>query len=106
MRAPTTTPAMIYKFKSPATGDVIMLGPNGDQLLRALGREPAPRGIFEVADMPDAIAALQAAIAADEHPAAEDEDRPAPVGLRQRFWPMVEMLRRAHAAEAVVVWGA
>ena len=96
---------MIYKFKSPATGDVIMLGPHGDQLLRALGREPAPRGIFEVADMPAAIAALKAAIAADEAP-PEDEDRPAPVGLRQRFWPMVEMLRRAHAAEAVVVWGA
>ena len=105
MRAPKTTAAMIYKFKSPATGDVIMLGPNGDQLLRALGREPAPRGIFEVADMPAAVVALQAAIAADEQP-SEDEDRPPPVGLRQRFWPMVEMLRRAHAAEAVIVWGA
>lgn len=101
----TKAPAMIYKFKSPATGDVIMLGPNGDQLLRVLGREPAPRGIFEVADMPGAIDALQAAIEADEQP-AEDEDRPAPVGLRARFWPMVDMLRRAHAAEAVVVWGA
>lgn len=96
---------MIYKFKSPATGDLIMLGPNGDQLLRVLGREPAPRGIFEVADMPALIAALQAAIAADEQP-PEDDEQAAPVGLRQRLWPMVEMLRRAHAAEAVIVWGA
>jgi hypothetical protein len=49
--------AMIYKFKSKATGDLIMLGPNGDQLLRLLGREPAPKGIIEVADMPSAAAA-------------------------------------------------
>ena len=30
---------MIYKFRSPATGDVIMLGPQGDQLLRLIGRD-------------------------------------------------------------------
>ena len=47
---------MIYKFKSAATGDLIMLGPNGDQLLRLLGREPSPQGIFEPADMPALIA--------------------------------------------------
>ena len=98
---------MIYKFKSQATGDVIMLGPQGDQMLRLLGREPADKGIFEVADMPAAVAALQAAIAAAEAP-PEDADDPSAhtaVGLRQRLWPMVEMLRRAHDAGAVVVWG-
>jgi Domain of unknown function (DUF1840) len=95
---------MIYKFKSKATGDVIMLPGNGDQLLRAIGRAPAAKGIIEPADMPAAIAALQAAIAADEQP-PENEDKPAPVGLRQRFWPMVEMLRRAQSAGEAVVWG-
>jgi hypothetical protein len=95
---------MIYKFKSPATGDLIMLGPNGDQMLRVLGREPAAQGIIETADMPAALAALQAAIAADEQP-REEEGAPPPVGLRQRLWPMVEMLRRAQAADAAVTWG-
>lgn len=99
---------MIYKFKSAATGDLIMLGAHGDQMLRLLGREPAPRGIIEVADMPAASAALLAAIARDEAPGAADEDdevaQPA-VGLRQRLWPMIEMLRRAQAADAAVVWG-
>ena len=28
-----------------------------------------------------------------------------PVVLRQRLWPLVEMLRRAHAAGEPVVWG-
>ncbi|MEY3273408.1 MAG: hypothetical protein RLZZ341_2309, partial [Pseudomonadota bacterium] len=29
---------MIYRFKSRATGDLLMLEPHGDALLRALGR--------------------------------------------------------------------
>ncbi len=98
---------MIYKFKSPAAGDVIMLAPQGDQLLRLLGREPAAQGVFEPADMPALVQTLQAAIAAAEAPADEaDGDSPAAaVGLRQRLWPMVEMLRRAQAADARIVWG-
>jgi len=96
---------MLYKFRSPATGDVIMMGPQGDQLLRLLGREPAPKGIIEPAAMPEAIAALQAAVDAEEKPNEED-DKPRPVGLRQRVWPMVEMLKRAHAAGKPVTWGA
>jgi hypothetical protein len=105
---------MIYKFKSPATGDLIMLAPQGDQLLRLLGREPAAQGVIEACDMPAALQTLQAAIAAAEAPAdapadpagGANRDEPAPpVGLRQRLWPMVEMLRRAQAADARIVWG-
>ena len=44
---------MLYKFKCKAGGDLIMLGPNGDTLLRAIGREPAAQGISE----PPAMAA-------------------------------------------------
>ncbi len=100
---------MIYKFKSPAAGDLIMLAPQGDQLLRLLGREPAAQGVFEPADMPALVQTLQTAIAAAETPPADadaDGDSPAPaVGLRQRMRPMVEMLRRAQAADSRIVWG-
>jgi hypothetical protein len=109
-------PAMIYKFKSKATGDLIMLGPNGDQLLRLLGREPTPKGIFEPDAMPALVATLKAAVQADEaaraeRQAAAEDDGADPgtagrsVSLRQRVWPMVEMLGRAHAAGQPVVWG-
>ena len=110
---------MLYKFKSKAAGDVIMLGPNGDQLLRLAGREPSPRGIFEVDAMPVLIAALEAAVAADEAARDRGSDDTSPSGaappgpggrdgvaLRQRAWPLVEMLRRSHAAREVIVWGA
>ena len=108
---------MLYKFKSKASGDVIMLGPNGDQVLRLFGREPAPRGIFEVEAMPGLIAQLRAAVIADEarrltgnddataadaQPARRD-DR---VSLRQRVWPLLDMLQRCHSASEVIVWGA
>jgi hypothetical protein len=96
---------MIYRFKSAATGDLIMLAPSGDQMLRLLGREPAPQGIIEVTAMPAAIAALLAAIAREETPPEDEDERLPPVGLRQRLWPMIEMLRRAQAADAAVVWG-
>lgn len=100
---------MIYRFKSRATGDLIMLGPQGDQLLQLLGREPAAQGIIEVAAIPAALAALQAAMEADRPPNPDDDDpaRPEqpPVGLRQRLWPMIEMLRQCQQAAEPVVWG-
>jgi len=106
---------MIYKFKSKAAGDVIMMGPTGDQVLRALGREPAPKGIFEVAAMPAAIAAIEQAVAADdaarklaEEEAAAEGKKLAPrdaVSLRQRAWPLVEMMKRAMAEGHDIVWG-
>ena len=102
---------MIYKFKSKASGDVIMLGPQGDQILRIVGKAPAAQGIFEVADMPAAIAAIEQAVAADEASgqpgdAADRKSASADrIGLRQRAWPLVEMLKRCQAEGAVIVWG-
>ena len=102
---------MIYKFKSKASGDVIMLGPNGDQMLRLLGREPAPKGIVEVEHMAAAIATLRAAVRDDDAPpeAGDEDDAPDErgrgVSLRQRLWPVIELLERSLAAREPVVWG-
>ena len=106
---------MIYKFKSKATGDLIMLAPQGDALMRALGREPAAQGIIELAAMGQALEGIAAAVAEDEmvraQAASEASGKGAGlpprqgVALRQRLWPMVEMLRRAQAAGEPIVWG-
>ena len=106
---------MIYKFKSKASGDIIMLAPSGDALLRAIGRAPAAQGIIEPAAMAAAIQAIESAVQADEAARAEQEhsasaqgQRPShadAVSLRQRFWPMRDMLQRAAAAGQPVVWG-
>jgi hypothetical protein len=106
---------MIYKFKSKAAGDVIMLGPTGDAVLRAAGREPAAQGIFEAEALPAARAAIERAVADDD--AARDEaeakaraegvkpPKADAIGLRQRAWPLVEMMKRAEAAGEPIVWG-
>lgn len=110
---------MIYKFKCKVAGDLIMLGATGDALLRAIGREPAAQGIIEPAAMAAAMAGIQQAVAADEAARAEagqaadgdgDDDGERQragdgVALRQRLWPMHEMLQRAAAAGEPIVWG-
>ena len=107
---------MIYKFKSKVAGDLIMMGPNGDQMLRLIGKAPAATGIIELAQMPAALAALEQAVAAEDT-ARKDAEREAGdsktgdhatrdhVSLRQRMWPMVDMLRRSHSQGADIVWG-
>jgi len=100
---------MIYKFKSKAAGDLIMLGPNGDQMLRILGREPSVQGIVDVEQLAPAIAALRAAVQAEEARAEASKDEEVPgrnvVSLRQRLWPVIETFERALAAREPVVWG-
>jgi len=106
---------MIYKFKSKAAGDVIMMGPTGDDVLRLMGKAPAAQGIIEVAAMAGTIAALELAVAADEAARAQAEKEAAAdgrtlgpregVSLRQRAWPLVEMMKRSKAEGADIVWG-
>ncbi|WP_088278971.1 DUF1840 family protein [Ideonella sp. A 288] len=107
---------MKYRFKSSASGDVIMMSARGDEVLQALGREPADEGIIEVAALPTAMAALDAAIARDEliprmaqagDDTADDDGQPAHtdiVSLRQRAWPLMEMLRHSLAEGVPIVW--
>lgn len=107
---------MIYKFKSKAAGDLIMLAPQGDQILRLMGKEPAPKGIVEVLQMAAAIQAIEQAVADDEAQRARAEaeaeaagkappHRAGHISLRQRSWPMLEMLKRALQARQDIVWG-
>lgn len=107
----------MYRFKSRADGDLIMMAPVGDQMLRLIGREPAGQGIIEVAALPQAIAALERAIAdadaqaaktGEAGSAASDDggnDGARGIGIRQRAWPLLEMMRRSLAQRADIVWG-
>jgi hypothetical protein len=102
-----------------------MLEPNGKQILRIIGKEPVPKGILEVLEMPRAIEALRQAVQLEEDTRAQmdaqnvsgsvdtkDTKRAVtsgqerPVSLRQRAAPFIDMLQRAHKANKDVVWGA
>ena len=147
---------MIYTFKSRAAADLKMTGPVGDRVLSLIGKGPSSQGIIDVDQIPEALRALEAAVAAEsprpandddddendalratprgiievdqmsaamsaleaaiaEKPAKQDADDdgaaagagfgPDRVGLRQRVWPMVEMMKRAAAENEPITWG-
>lgn len=106
---------MLYKFKSRAAADLIMLEPQGRQVVTIMGKTPGASGIVTVAQIPVAIAALEAAVAAEEAQAqaaqeeqgeeGSTEDRKDAVRLRQRVVPLIDMLKRSAAEEVDVVWG-
>ncbi|HCY16727.1 MAG: hypothetical protein A2Z93_04285 [Curvibacter sp. GWA2_64_110] len=107
---------MLYKFKSPAAADLIMLEPHGRRVLGLIGKDiDARQGILLPEQMPAAIAALETAVtreeaerrAAEEEAAARGEELPPLEGvtLRQRATPFIEMLRRCQQAGKEIVWG-
>ena len=97
---------MLYRFKSKNMGDVIMLEPNGRQMLEIIGKAPGARGIILPEQMPGAIQALEAAIRLEESKDEKDGDGlPEGVGLHQRAKPFIDMLRWNIKAGQEVVWG-
>jgi len=106
---------MLFKFKSKAAGDLIMLEPNGRRVLEVIGKDPAPKGIILPEQMSAAIAALEAAIAKEEadQQAVIDEAKAKgevpprfdAISLRQRAVPFIDMLRRCEKAGTEIVWG-
>lgn len=105
---------MLYKFKSKAGADVIMLQPNAQRLLQLIDKDSVT-GILQPAEMAAALSALQAAIAHEEaqhqqaaSDAAERGEEPEhlqAVSLRQRFTPFIELLQRSQKLDVPIVWG-
>lgn len=110
---------MLYKFKSKATGDVIMLQANGQRMLEIIGKhsaaEPSLKGILLPEDMPHALDVLQKAVQQEEAQQqaaiaqAQAEHLPPPrfeaVSLRQRSVPFMDMIKECLKAEEAIVWG-
>ncbi len=114
---------MLFKFKSKACADLIMLEADGRRILQAMtGADPA-QGIVRASDLHTALARLESAVAEDEalrlqraQKAAaresgqgvdQDGEEPAlpPIRLAQRAAPMLQMLRRCMQEKADLVWG-
>lgn len=114
---------MSVKLRCTATGDLLLLAATADQLLGLLGKQADQPGIIEPADMPAALQVLKNlptpangqrddAASADraEGDDADPSDAPASfqdetVTLRQRAWPLIQMIERAQSAGKPIVWG-
>ena len=107
---------MLYKFKSKAAADLIMLEPQGRRLLQIIGKgEFLQQGILLPEQMASALAALEAALAAEDAAraaqaqerlqAGQDAAHDPEVSLRQRALPFLAMVRRCQQAGKEIVWG-
>ena len=102
---------MYITFHSKAAADVMMRVDDAAPLLRAAGKAiggdfPA-LGVFTREQLPAAIAGLEAAVHASPTPMPDDEEidhRHAKVTLRQRAFPLLEMMHKALDANTDILW--
>jgi hypothetical protein len=97
---------MLVRFDSKA-GTITMFGDVAKQLLRLMGQSGAVPGALLGHDIPHAVERLRQAISGqDEKIAPRDtqDDGEPPVNVRQRAFPLIELLERAAKQKADVIW--
>ena len=108
---------MLYKFKSDAGADVIMLEFTGRHVLEIMGKGTDAKGILLPEHMTAAKAAIEAAIAQEEQahkpsdePSNESSDEPTDqarqhISLRTRAWPLVSLIESSLQYKVPITWG-
>ncbi|OZI32275.1 hypothetical protein CAL29_31170 [Bordetella genomosp. 10] len=110
---------MLITFRSKAGAEVLMLSEHAGPLLRAAGKsfpEQFPeRGVFTPEQLQAAIDGIEKAIA--QAPAVKEEDdddgdKPPvhpvsrPVGLQQRAFPLLDLMKKSLAKGVTLSWEA
>jgi hypothetical protein len=107
---------MLVTFSSKAGADILMLSQHAKPILQIMGKldgaDLAVRGVFMPEHMAQTIDKLERAIASTPPPDEDDDDDAPkdpitrPVGLRQRAFPLLDLLRRAKETNHPVLWEA
>lgn len=108
---------MLITFHSKVVAEVLMLTDHAGALLQAAGKpvgDKIPeRGVFTVEQLGPAISGIERAIDEYQHshddPEEDDDKAPASplarmVGLKERAFPLLDMMRQSQAAGAEVTW--
>lgn len=99
---------MLVNFHSDA-GNFIMLADDAKQLLRMMGHSGTIPGAILAADVPAALERLERSlrtgvpVTGSATEAAEGEHE-APVSLKNRAFPLLEMLRHARDRQCNIMW--
>jgi hypothetical protein len=97
---------MLIRFDSKA-GTITMFGDVAVELLKMMGQSGSVPGAILAGDIPAALERLRRSLAGTRDPAAEqktEEDGEPKVALRQRAFPLIELLERAAKQDADVIW--
>jgi hypothetical protein len=108
---------MLIRFSSVATESIIMFGDTAMLLIKMLGASDALPGAIGADDIPAAVTRLKEQLnkhldsspanAAESLHAKEDGDKAdyePPIALASRAGPLMQILERAVAAQAPVMW--
>jgi hypothetical protein len=107
---------MLITFKCRAAPDVVMLENLAQYLVGIVGKRLGERGVIMHDELPEAITKLESAISSDKQERAEHdghfhegedghEHHEIPIGLAQRAFPFLDMLREAQKENADIMWG-
>jgi hypothetical protein len=103
---------MLIPFRSKAAGDFFMQETHARTLLVLMGKTFSPQGVITADEMAAAIQQLNTSLMSEpiaptqvttSHEEAANE--PQAVGLKQRAWPLLDMMQRASKKRVDVVWG-
>lgn len=106
---------MLVRFSSVKTESITMFGNDALQLIAMLGASSALPGAIGAADIPAAIKHLRQqlqihqardAMVVKQADADNESDRDPPVNLAVRAGPLLDILERASAGDAPVMWEA
>ena len=103
-----TVAIMLIKFYS-KVGSFTMFGDIAKQLIKMMGHSGAVPGAVRASDLAEARRRLESAVAAAGSPPAEkksddDDDEKPPVTLRQRAYPLIDLMKRAEQEDCDVLW--
>ena len=112
---------MLIPFQSKASADFFMMDTHVRTLFALLDKPFAPQGVFAADEVNGYLLRLRAALEraqtlapstgsapqqhANEHGLDADPHAPQAVGLKQRAWPLLDMLAKAAQKKQDVTWG-
>jgi hypothetical protein len=98
---------MLVRFRSDA-GDLLMFGDVAVTLLKMMGQTGDLPGAILASDIPAALDRLQGAVGSQRDTSSpgdgSHDERDPPVSLRQRAFPLIELLQRAIKKNVDVIW--
>ncbi|HEU0187410.1 MAG TPA: DUF1840 domain-containing protein [Gallionellaceae bacterium] len=95
---------MLVTFTTKAYADITMFGDVAKSILKMMGHSGTVPSAIVAADVPEALARLKAAVAA-ERPAPGNDDAEEPtISMAHRALPIIELLTAAAKQNCDVMW--
>jgi hypothetical protein len=93
---------MLITFSCEVYGNIVMFGDIAQQLLRMMGYDGSKSGVIPADAVPQALERLEAGSKNGKAAGRNDDEQP--VGLSQRAFPLIELLKAATKEKCYVMW--